>query len=203
MKSLDSGSIAALESGHYAVRALVLFDLPGGRFGMFDDEYNLAYGGDTYVGAAGRFTLSLPPTAADQSVRGLTVTISGLDSSALAWVQSAEYHQRPMFALLAFIATDTPQIIAVKRWFGGFIDQVTWREGIGGQSQLIVQCESYSRDNDRAGARTRTDADQKARESTDGFFKMTVSAIATEIEWGATQPEAPAKSNKKWWQRIF
>jgi len=198
MKALDSATLAALDAGHFAVRALVMFDLASGRWGAFDDEYDVSWNGDTYVGAAGRFTMQLPPGAADLSVRGLTVVFSGLDSAALAWVQSNEYHQRPMFAALAFIATDTPHIIAVKKWFSGYVDQAVWQENINGDTRLVVSCESASRELDRAGARNRTDADQRARDASDGFFKMTVSAIATEVAWGTdVHPPAP---KRKWWQ---
>ena len=199
MKSLDGATLAALAAGNYGVRGLVLFDLPSGRWGAFDDAYNLSYDGDTYVGAAGRFTLQIPPGAADLSVRGLTVTFSGIDSAALAWVQDQSYHQRPMFAALAFIATSTPQVVAVKRWFTGFVDQVIWQERIDGQARIIVRCESASRELDRSGARTRSDADQRAMDPDDGFFKHTISAIAVDVEWGSNMPQPPAPK-KKWWQ---
>lgn len=203
MKSLDPGAIAALESGRYAVRALCLFDLPSGRWGIFDDDYDLSWSGDTYIGAAGRFTLQLPPTAADLSERGLTVTLSALDGAALAWVQDQSYRQRPMFAALAIIGTDTPQILHVKKWFSGFVDRVVWQEKIDGEARLLVHCESHSRELDRAGTRARTDADQRLRDPDDGFFKMTVAAIAREIEWGATEPQKPSSNGKKWYQKIF
>ena len=199
MKNLDGATLAALDSGRYAVRALALFDLPSGRFGIFDDQYDLSWGGDTYVGAAGRFTMSIPPGASDMSIRGLTITMSALDTTALNWVQSQEYHQRPMFAALAFIATETPQIVAVRRWFTGFIDQALWQERIDGQARLIVKCESHSRELDRSGARTRSDADQRALDPDDGFFKHTVGAIATDVTWGQNPPQEAAPK-KKWWQ---
>lgn len=199
MKSLDSSTLAALEAGHFGVRALALFDLPSGRFGIYDDQYDLSWDGDTYTGAAGRFTMSLPPGANDMSIRGLTVTLSSLDSAALAWVQEADYHQRPMFAALAFIATETPQVVAVKRWFTGFIDTVTWQERLDGEGRIIVRCESASRELDRSGARTRSDADQRALDPLDGFFKHTVNAIATDVEWGSSMPQ-PAAPKRKWWQ---
>lgn len=204
MKSLDGASLAALDAGRYAVRALALFDLPSGRWGIFDDDYDLTWNGDTYIGAAGRFTMQIPPGAADLSVRGLTIALSALDGSALAWVQSQEYHQRPMFAAIAIIATETPQIVSVRKWFSGFVDTVTWQEKIDGEARLIVRCESASRELDRSGARNRTDADQRARSASDGFFRYTVSAIAKDVEWGANEPQQVApKKKESWWQRIF
>lgn len=191
MKTLDANAIAALESGHYAVHSMILFDLPGGRWGAFDDDYTISWDGDTYVGAARRFTLRLPPTTAELAELGMTAEFSALDSAALAWVQAQSYHQRPMFAALAIIATASPQILHVKKWFSGFIDRVVWQEQIDGEARLLVHCESHSRENSRAGTRTRTDADQRLRDPDDGFFKMTVAAMAKEIEWGATEPKKP------------
>lgn len=197
MKTLPAGATTALAAGQYAVRALVLFDLPSGRYGLFDDAYDIVYLGDTYIGAAGRFTLQIPPGAADLSIRGLTVTLSALDNAALAWVQTQEYHQRPMHASLAILAPSEPQTLHVRRWFTGVIDQVIWHERIDGQARLIIKCESASRELDRAGARTRSDADQRAIDPADGFFKETLNSMAAEIEWGRLPPAAPQK--KKWW----
>jgi hypothetical protein len=199
MKALDSATLAALDAGRFAVRAMALFDLPSGRYGLFDDQYDVAWAGDTYVGAAGRFTLQLPPGASDLSIRPLTLTLSSLDSAALAWVQSQEYHQRPMFAALAFLATDTPQIVAVKRWYTGYVDKVTWQERLNGEGRLVVTCESASRELDLSGARTRSDADQRALDPADRFFAHTVGAISTEVGWGTNIPQPPAPK-RKWWQ---
>lgn len=199
MKVLDTPTLAALEAGRFAVRALVLFDLPSGRWGVFDDAYDLTWGGDTYVGAAGRFTLQIPPGASDMSVRGLTAIFSGLDSSAMTWLQSQEYAQRPMFAALAFIAPDTPQVVAVKRWFTGFIDTAPYQERVDGEARIVVKCESASRELDRSGARTRSDADQRALDASDAFFKNTAGSISTDVLWGTGLPQ-PAAPKRKWWQ---
>lgn len=199
MKSLDAATLAALDAGQFAVRALALFDLPSGRYGLFDDQYDVSWGGDTYVGAAGRFRMDIPPGASDLSIRPLTITLSSLDSTALAWVQSQEYHQRPMFAALAFLATETPQIVAVRRWYTGYVDKVLWQERINGEGRLVVTCESASRELDLSGARTRSDADQRALDPVDGFFKHTVGAISTEVGWGTSIPQ-PVARKKKWWQ---
>jgi hypothetical protein len=202
MKSLDAAALDALEAGRFAVRSLVLFDLPSGRWGAWDDHYNLSWGGDTYVGATGRFTLQIPPGTSDLSVRGLTATFSGLDSAALVWAQDQSYHQRPMFAAIAIIAPETPQVISVRRWFSGYVDQVRMQEKVDGEARIVVQCESHSRELDRAGTRIRADADQRALgDPEDGFFQHTVAAIATDVGWGTNipQPPAPRRPWWKWW----
>lgn len=196
MKTLASDALTALDAGRFGVRALCLFDLPSGRWGIFDDQYDLSYDGDTYIGASGRFQLQLPPGAADLSVRGLTVTLSALDSAALAWVQDQSYRQRPMFASVAILGTDGT-ILAVQRWFTGFVDTVLWQERIDGQARLVIRCESASRELDRSGARTRSDADQRALDPDDGFFKHTVGSISTEYQWGQMVQKSEPK--KHWW----
>ena len=79
MRTLDADTLAALEAGRYAVRELILFDLPSGRWGAFNDHFDLTWGGDTYRGAAGSFKLQVPPGAADLQPRAVHQSERGRD----------------------------------------------------------------------------------------------------------------------------
>lgn len=193
MRILASGVLAALDDGNVAVRRMVLFDLPEGRFGFWDDVYDITYSGDTYVGSAGIVAVDLPPSSSDLAAHGLRIVISGLDASVTADVEAHEYHQRPVEVSDVYIDPDTRAVLQVKRVFVGFIDQVERQEKVDGESRLVIPCESMQRELDRTSGRTRSDADQQALFAGDGFFRHTTNATSTDIEWGNIPPQEPRR----------
>lgn len=191
MRVLSTPALDALASGRFARRHLVRFDIDSGAVGFWDDVYGVTYDGLSYAGAAGRFTISPIASVGDQSIANVDVTFSGLDVDVANEVETADYHQRPMQVMIAILSTADNSFIAVKSWFSGFVDQIVRRELADGPSELIVRCETISRELDRAGTRTRSDADQQAFFSGDKFFEHVAPSIFRNIVWGRKGPQRP------------
>lgn len=190
MRVISSQGQAALDSGRFGVRCLLKVTLDASTFCIWDDVGDITISGDTYTGAAGRFTVTPSTSVSDLSVRNLDVTLSGLDAEVVALIDGEQWHQRPILIQRAVFAIDTPQTLHVMPEFSGFLDQMIWRERIDGTTTVMFRCESASREYARSSARTRSDADQRQRDSSDGFFKNAVSAVTTQIDWGRS-PEQP------------
>jgi hypothetical protein len=74
------------------------------------------------------------------------------------------------------------------------LDEVEIADAADGQCTLTLSIESNSRELNRASGDTRSDASQRRRLSTDGFFKHAAYAAAdTDIYWGRKGPQYPAK----------
>lgn len=203
MRIISSEALDALDSGRFAVRALLKVTIPDeDPFCIWDDLGTLDFEGDLYVGKAGRFTLEPSVSGQDLTIRNLDVTLSGLDSQAAALIDAQPWHQAPILIQRAIIATDTPAVLHVVPEFSGALDQMFWREQVGGVTSLVFRCESASRELSRSGVRTRSDADQRERDSDDGFFRFAVSAVTTTIRWGQ-KPEKPKGAVKSIWDKIF
>lgn len=205
MRTISTDALNALDSGWFEVRCLlkITLDSPEAPFCIWDDVGNIAVGGDTYFGAAGRFTAQAATSTKDQSVRNLDVTLSGLDADALALISASNWHQRPILVQRAIIAIGAPQVLNLMPEFSGFLDQAIIRETPGGTSTMIFRCESASRAFDRGNARKRSDADQRLRDASDGFFKFAATAVSRPIEWGSVPAQKPKSGLKALIDKVF
>lgn len=197
MRVITAEAQAALDTGRFAVRALVKMvpGAPDSPLCLWDDLGSIVVGGDTYLGAPGRFTIEPSASTKDLSARNLNVVFSALDPLVVPMVEGSNWHQRPILVQRVIIAIDTPQILNVFPEFAGFMDQIFWSEAVDGQATLKVQCESASREYSRTGSRTSSDADQRERDANDGFFRYSVSAVSQSIDWGRS-PDAAPKQKK-------
>ena len=195
MRILSADALEALDSGRFAVRSLLKVSLltsPADPFCIWDDLGTLEVDGDIYEGKAGRFTLEASVSTQDLTIRSLDITLSSLDSEVAALIDAQPWHQAPVLIQRAIIATELPAVLHVHPEFAGALDQMFWREGADGTAELVFRCESASRELSRTGVRTRSDADQRQRDSLDGFYTFASTAINTTIDWGRT-PEKPKK----------
>lgn len=196
MRILSPSALAALDAGRFAVRSLIVVDMPTELVGFWDDCYDATIEGQLYLATNGGFSVSGISSGADLAARNVDITISGLDSNAATRIEAAGWHQRPITLSLALMAIDTPQTLYVNQWFAGFLDQLIRRERAGDKSTLVFRCESLSRELGRKGTRRRSDADQRQLGGADdGFFKHTVAASTLPVEWGRrqTQPQKKPK----------
>lgn len=189
MRVLSSDALAALDAGRFRVRALLHVDMPVADFAIWDELGSIEVSGVTYHGAPGRFTIAQTTSASDLGTRGCDVTLSGLDTEAANAVESEPWHQRPVAIHRAILTEDAPQIVHLLPVFSGFLDQLIRKEVASGQSILTFKCEASARELTRKGARTRSDADQRRRDPTDGFFKHVVNSINQPINWGTIKVE--------------
>lgn len=190
MRTLSAEALAALDAGRFIVRSIVKIEsADAGALCFWDDVGDIAIGGDTYIGAAGRFTLEPSLSVADLSTRQLDIHFSGLDTAVVSIIDGIQWHQRPVTVQRIIVATDSPigttgGVISLVPEFVGFADQIIWDEKIGDKSNLTLRCESTSREFSRSSARTASDADQRERDAADGFFSFAASAANTVIDWG-------------------
>lgn len=204
MRTISEPALAALDSGRFTARCLVHALLPDDEtFSVWDDVGDVVIEGVTYFGAAGRFTVQSAPSSYDSAARGAKVTFSGLDPLVAAQVQSSQWHQRPISITRLIIATEAPSVLHLLPDFAGRLDKMVVREETGGLSTVEFLCETDAIENSRSGGRTRSDADQRERDPTDGFFKFSASAATTTIDWGVNPQQAKPRGIARLLDKIF
>lgn len=196
MRTIAGAALTAMQSGAFAKRSLVRFGITGAVAGFWDDGYDLSFGGETYYGLGGAMQITSFASGTDLAVRNVDIVISGLDPNAATLVEGAAWHQVPVTIYEAIMAVDTPQILNIDTWFTGFLDQLQRTEVIGSPAKLIAKCEPITREFARKGARTRSDADQRQVDTSDGFYKFAATVGNTSINWGV-KPEQPQQQRKK------
>lgn len=194
MKSIPSGVLAGLESGRFSVRQMLKASLGSGDHGIWNDAYDVAYGGVTYKPLAGNMQCDPIPGSGELKADQMRVTLTGLSTDALALMAGDDWHQRPCVVYDAYV-DDASLILHVEPAFVGFIDQIEQTDQAGDVSTLVVMLESPSRELDRGSDRVYSDSDQRAHGSaTDTFLaQMATSNANTDIYWGQA---APPKTKK-------
>lgn len=188
MRAIGASALAAIEAGFVARRNAIWFDV-GAGIGLWDDIYDIALSGRTYAGKAGRFQMGALPSVSDGSVQGLEIVFSGVDSTVYNFLTSETWHQKPMQALVILLDPATLAVLDSRVWFAGFVDTAKVTERTGGETVLSVSCESISRDLERRGAATRSEASQRRIDADDGFFKHAAKMATREVYWGRKGPQ--------------
>lgn len=197
MRVISNDALAALDSGRFRVRCLLRAEMDEGDFSIWDDYGSITVAGVTYSGAPGRFTVSPVSSVSDMSARNCDVSLSALDLETIGKIDEIDWHQRPITIQRAILAEDAPQTIHVMTYFSGFLDQMIWKETPGGTANITFRCEPSARELQRKGTRTRSDSDQRERDSEDGFFASVVQASSTNILWGRRNPPRQADVRKR------
>jgi hypothetical protein len=197
MRAISTAALEAIEAGFVARRNALWFDV-GAGIGVWDDIYDIAISGRTYQGKAGRFQMGALPSVSDGSVQGLDVVFSGVDQTVYNFLVTEAWHQKPMQALVLLIDPASLGVLDHRVWFAGFVDTAKVTERTGGETVLTVSCESISRDLERRGAATRSEASQRRIDADDGFFKHAAQMATREVYWGRKGPQrAPGRRPRR------
>ena len=193
MLTLPSGIQTLLESGRFSVRYLVRFELASGAQGAWNDTFAVTYNGLSYAPLGGNFEVSEVPASSELDSDRVQVVVSNLSNQVTTVIANEQWHQRPCTLFVAFL-DDAGNVQHVMTRFSGMLDEVEIADAADGQCTLTLSIESNSRELNRASGDTRSDASQRRRLSTDGFFKHAAYAAAdTDIYWGRKGPQYPAK----------
>lgn len=193
MLTLPSGIQTLLESGRFAVRYLVRFELASGAQGAWNDTFSLTHSGLVYAPLGGNFDVSEVPASSELDSDRVRVVVSNLSNQVTTVIANEQWHQRPCTLFVAFL-DDAGNVQHVMTRFSGVLDEVEIADAADGQCALTLSIESNSRELNRASGDTRSDASQRRRLSSDGFFKHAAYAAAdTDIYWGRKGPQFPAK----------
>lgn len=196
MRDLSDDALDAFRSGLLGKRVLIKM-MPSNHdpLCLWDDNGDLSYLGDTYIGTPGKFTVEAAQGAMDLSVRTLNITFPGMDQQIFQLLDGVEWHQRPIIVYRLVFPLNRPNFLSVFRDFAGRMDTMPARNEVGNTSTITLSCVSASREFSRNGTRTASDADQRQRDALDAFFSAAASAVATTINWGQNPQQAPKQKS--------
>lgn len=194
MLSIPSEVQTLVESGRFAVRLMIRFDLDDGAQGLWNDNYDVTVDDCPYYGIGGNLQTDEFSGSASLDVDNLDFQITGLSSEARAVIDNENWHQRPATVLIAFL-DDSGVVIYTLPRYSGFLDSCQFVDQADGTSVLHVIIENNNRELDRSTGRIRSDSDQRSvGGSTDGFCKYVATANSnTDIYWGRKGPQSPVR----------
>lgn len=192
MLTIPTNIQTLVDGGRFSARVMLRAELGGGPEGVWNDVYPLSYGGLTYQPLGGNLVIEKLQGSSRLDADVVEVKMANLLPAVSGLIDAQDWHQRGATVFLAFL-DDAGAVLHVMPKFTGFMDTVTISDQADGNSLLTLRLESTNRELNRSGGRKRSDPDQRAILSTDGFFKHTTNANTnTDMYWGRKGPQSPA-----------
>ncbi len=187
MKTYSAPVLAALAAGDVVVVQLVELQFPSGTVALNTSNWNLVWGGVTYLGAYGLGSVS-PIKDSPGEIQGISFTLSGGDSTsiALALDASAEVQGTPAIIRTAILDTNSFQILDAPIDWAGTLDTMSIEED-NNQATISATAESAAVDLLRGNLSTYSDADQQALFPGDVAFEYVVSQVDQTVVWPARE----------------
>lgn len=161
----------------------VKMDFSGGAVLVWTGYGNITIDSETYVGSGDILGISGLTETADVQANGITVTLTGLNSSLVSLALSEAYQGRD--CKVYFGALSSGAVVADPYLvFSGRMDVMTIEDS-GNVSDITVTAESRLIDLDRARNRRYTTEDQKIDYPDDRGLEFVADLQDKQIIWGA------------------
>lgn len=177
--SLPGGMAALLADAHVTWFVLLQLDLDSGTQYLTSTPFDVDYGGHTYVAAQGIGTVE-PITETAGEVQGMTYTLSGVPSSAIAGVLTEPLQGRTATLRLAVLSGTTVTVDPVV-WQGAL--DVPTIEDDGATCTIRVTAEHALLGWQQPSGRLFSNEQQQADYSGDKFFEFAAGLADATIVW--------------------
>ena len=137
----------------------------------------------TWEGVGQVLGISEAVEAADLSAEGITVTLSGLDTSVLSAILNENYKLRPCALYVGALDADDAVVSSLYKTFDGRIDTINIQED-SDKVTLVINAESRLIDLNRPRTRKLTDAEQQSRYPDDTSLAQVALLADRQLDWG-------------------
>lgn len=144
--------------------------------------------GEVFEGIGARGLAQQTAGAVGGVAQGMTLSLSGIEPGVLALLEASEIKRASAVIYRLIFAGDGKTLLDAQVFDRGRVDTIDTAEEIGGVAEIRVAVESAARGLGRAGARRRSDSDQRLIDPDDGYFKHTAYAGQKTLYWGGKKP---------------
>lgn len=184
MKTLPAPALAAVQANRVVIAGAARFAF-GTTYRLWSGYGDLVINSETYTGVGAQSLITPIESALGQGVEAVEMTLSGLDATIAATIEAEDYHQKAVTIFRLIFDAEGASLLHASVFFRGRVDVVRIVETGQGDAAIVVTVEGAGRDMDRAGARIRSDTDQRILgSSTDGAMKWITIAGQRTLYWG-------------------
>lgn len=202
MRTISAATQAALEAGALVPRDfiwLTVRDRATGdpvNFGAWSDLGNVTVPvidpsngstvNRTYRGIGAILDISPVTLISGLTVQTVTITMNHIDDDVELALRGYDMTRAPVELHRGFIDPATMRLAdaAIPR-FSGFVDEApVSTPPEGGEGALTLTCASHTQDLTRYSTAKRSDADQRRRSASDGFYRHAATVGGWKITWG-------------------
>ena len=181
---IDSSIVGKLEGDHvfvfWAVKAE--FDTADVRLHTWKDE--LTVNSEVYEGAGTLLSIGDISDSAELKSDGVTVAISGMDTTVLGYALTENYQNRPITIYMGYLDGGGEKVSGVMTAFKGRMQAITITDDPQGASTVVVESENRLVDLRRPSNLRYTKESQNFIDSTDTAFNRVQQVQKQEIYWG-------------------
>lgn len=144
-----------------------------------------------FEGAGSLVTVGQVPMVTGLTVQTVQIQLSQIAAGAEQLVRGWDARRAPVQLFRGFLDPATMLLVspAVCR-FTGFVDEVPIvTPAEGGEGSITLICASHAQELTRGFTHKRSDADQRTRSATDGFYRHAATVGTWQIFWGQAAEE--------------
>lgn len=171
-----------------ALPALGPADEPADPIRLWGGYGPIEIDGEDYQGIGDRGLVQQTAGAIGGVAQGLVLSLSGIEPEALALLDGTELRGASVVIYRLIFASDGKTLLDAHVFDRGHVDTVETSEVIGAGAAIKVSVETTARGLGRAGARMRSDSDQRLINGSDGYFRNTAYAGEKTLYWGGRVP---------------
>ncbi|MEX2480192.1 MAG: hypothetical protein WD928_04955 [Gammaproteobacteria bacterium] len=167
--------------------------------GFWNDVGTVEINGRTYVGSGPLVKVATLSASTDMTIPGLRVTLSGLPAEVAALVRGSTVGQRPLEVHVGIFDVDTNTLIPplIPRFVGVVDDIDITTPEAGGESTVVLTCESTSRALTISRTGTRSDATQHERDPDDDIYRHTNLQSERPVYFGRKGPRSERRRGRR------
>lgn len=175
------GVPAAFSQSQLTAFFSVELDFDSGITRLWNGLGEIDINGETYTGGGSIISISSISEDAEISAKGISLSISGLDSTVLSYALNENYQGRDIIVRVGTIEDDGTVDSYIV--FSGLMDVMVVTED-GDTCTISISAESRLIDLERSRIRRYTSEDQKQLYPNDKGFDFVASIQETQVEWG-------------------
>jgi len=184
-RSLASAITSALTDDNLTVCFLVDLDFSSGHIYYTNGGKSIVYGGNTYLAVGGLGGIDTISETANLEAKGLTLTLSGIDTNHIAIALGENYQGRAAKIYFALLDANH-DLVAAALMFTGRMDVMSI--SLGQTATISLSVEHQMIDANRPKIRRFTYEEQKVRDATDEGLQYVAAIENLDINWGRTDP---------------
>ena len=184
-QGLDASIVNRLGADEQAIFFAIKAEFDTDDILVWSGTDDLVISSETYTGAGNLLTISNVEENLELKSNGLSIALSGMDSTIVTYAITENYQNRPITLFLGYLMGGTNEVAGTLTLFKGRMTSLTINDAPQG-STITIDAENRLIDLDRPSNFRYTKESQNFLHSGDTAFNRVASLQDKEIVWGKT-----------------
>lgn len=184
-QGLDTSIVNRLGADEQAIFIAVKAEFDSGTIRLWSGIGDASIDSETYTGAGDLLSISNVEENLELKSNGLTISLSGMDTTVLDYALTENYQNRYITLFLGYLMGGTNEVAGTLTLFKGRMNTLTINDNPNG-STITIDAENRLVDLDRPSNFRYTKESQNFLHNGDTAFNRVASLQDKEIVWGKT-----------------